>query len=658
MKFLKTLILLTLFAGAAPLGAVVPMDYYNTLVAGDDDPGFKDGAFDDARFNRPCGLAIDEKGSLLYVADQDNNRIRVVYLDENNRVETLAGTGLYSSEDGTLLAASFSHPSAITCLPNNRLAVYESGDQNIRLIDLTAKKVTTLVKDTGLIWNIAYWPEDDSLYLSEPLIGLLKRFSFKTSKLTTVLDNNTNMSMPQALCYYQKKFYLSDGKTSSIYQMSTVTGKDSSEVSIGFTLVSKGEKIQELAGTDDCVYALQAGDVSVAKVLPKYKPVSLISTWGFSIENTNPGYAPFLYLRGDQSMALVASPSENRKFYVSGQNVYDQKILSFKDYHFDEKWFARIKQDVGGVLTDFDYPAEKPKKTFRILVVGSSRVVTAPVVFPGEKLTDEGLDLNDQDFHSLRINTLSKRLELLLNTNAALNDQSEHFEVLTLGHPGMNIQFFHENEIVNIAQKYHVDLVLGLVTPSGEEKFEDYYLKPLNADGIPSDKIDPEFLLKPWKDKIPEGAPERLYQSCLKRKLVQIYSPTQLQFGLFENLLLAGDTEMRDDLIEMIGKPLKFISDKLKAGNGEGAVTPPLCLCFVPGDDARPVGVYESFWQDLSLRQGIKFLDLSRPFDDLKASYFPTSEVCCHRHYTAYGNALIAYLLSYYLPKQNWIPAK
>ncbi|HTA76976.1 MAG TPA: hypothetical protein VK791_07460, partial [bacterium] len=68
--------------------------------------------------------------------------------------------------------------------------------------------------------------------------------------------------------------------------------------------------------------------------------------------------------------------------------------------------------------------------------------------------------------------------------------------------------------------------------------------------------------------------------------------------------------------------------------------------------------VYESFWQDLSQRQGIKLLDLMKPFDDLKSSYYPTSEVCCHRHYTAYGNALIAYLLSYYLPKQNWIPSK
>src|SRR5271154_1068223 len=100
MKCLKITIALLVLGPAWPVGAVTPMEYYNSLVAGNDDAGYRDGAFDDARFNRPCGLAFDETGSRLFVADQNNNRIRVVYLDEDNRVETAAGKGAASDLDG------------------------------------------------------------------------------------------------------------------------------------------------------------------------------------------------------------------------------------------------------------------------------------------------------------------------------------------------------------------------------------------------------------------------------------------------------------------------------------------------------------------------------------------------------------------------------
>jgi hypothetical protein len=203
-----------------------------------------------------------------------------------------------------------------------------------------------------------------------------------------------------------------------------------------------------------------------------------------------------------------------------------------------------------------------------------------------------------------------------------------------------------------------VDLVLGLVTPSGEEKFENYYTRPLDADGVPSGNLDAEFLLKPWKDKIPAGAPARLYENCLKRKLVDEISPTQLQFSLFQDLLLTGDPEIRDDLMEMIGKPLKVISRKLEAFRNPDGQASQFGLFFVPDEDVPSVGVYESFWLDLATRNHFKVLDLTKPYEDLKMSFYPTSESCCHHHYTAYGNGLIAYLLSYYLPKENWVPFK
>jgi hypothetical protein len=108
----------------------------------------------------------------------------------------------------------------------------------------------------------------------------------------------------------------------------------------------------------------------------------------------------------------------------------------------------------------------------------------------------------------------------------------------------------------------------------------------------------------------------------------------------------------------MIAKPLKAIDQKLKTIQLSNGQSPQFCLFFVPSEDARPIGDYESFWTDLSARNNLKYLDLMKPFEDLKTSFYPTSEACCHQHYTAYGNGLIAYLLNYYLPKENWIPSK
>src|SRR6202034_3858977 len=104
---------------------------------------------------------------------------------------------------------------------------------------------------------------------------------------------------------------------------------------------------------------------------------------------------------------------------------------SVKDYNFDSHWFARDSEGENRDLTDFDYPLQKPPQTFRILIVGNSRVVTAPRVPPDDTLGKQ--DLNQHDFQSARVDTFGKRLEFLLNSEAALDDVPEHFEVLVLG---------------------------------------------------------------------------------------------------------------------------------------------------------------------------------------------------------------------------------
>src|SRR5438128_8086909 len=49
-------------------------------IAGDGEPGWKDGAFDKVQFNDPQGMAL--KGETLYVADRKNHIIRALNLKD------------------------------------------------------------------------------------------------------------------------------------------------------------------------------------------------------------------------------------------------------------------------------------------------------------------------------------------------------------------------------------------------------------------------------------------------------------------------------------------------------------------------------------------------------------------------------------------------
>jgi hypothetical protein len=155
-------------AAIVPGWAVTPMEYYNSLVAGGDNAGFRDGAFAQARFNNPSGLCFDDTGNQLFIADSGNQRIRVIYLDRNNDVETLAGTGAAGQMDGPLSSATFNFPTRLAALPENRLAVYDAGSNLIRLIDLKTKNVSTIAKGV-VIWDMVYRPKDNCLYVSEPM---------------------------------------------------------------------------------------------------------------------------------------------------------------------------------------------------------------------------------------------------------------------------------------------------------------------------------------------------------------------------------------------------------------------------------------------------------------------------------------------------------
>jgi len=98
-----------------------------------------------ARFNGPTGLAVTSAGT-IYVADTDNNCIRSI--SAAGVVSTLAGRpGTSGAADGTGTAARFNHPSALLLDSDGLLYVLDTDNQTIRRISDGA--VTTLAGSPG-----------------------------------------------------------------------------------------------------------------------------------------------------------------------------------------------------------------------------------------------------------------------------------------------------------------------------------------------------------------------------------------------------------------------------------------------------------------------------------------------------------------------------
>ena len=98
--------------------------------------GFSDGT--EARFNTPTGLALWH--DKLLVADTGNNRIRVV--EPDGSVWTLAGNGVSDLVNGSLLSASFVHPTGIAVDPDG--TIYVTDGNAVRKIGGVLPIVATL----------------------------------------------------------------------------------------------------------------------------------------------------------------------------------------------------------------------------------------------------------------------------------------------------------------------------------------------------------------------------------------------------------------------------------------------------------------------------------------------------------------------------------
>ncbi len=112
--------------------------------AGSGREGIATGTLDDASFSQPSGLAL--VGDDLYVADAEASAIRRIRIDRGV-VENLVGAGLFEfgDRDGPLAEAQLQHVSGIAALEGGRLAIADTYNNKVKLIDPKSGTVTTVL---------------------------------------------------------------------------------------------------------------------------------------------------------------------------------------------------------------------------------------------------------------------------------------------------------------------------------------------------------------------------------------------------------------------------------------------------------------------------------------------------------------------------------
>jgi len=130
----------------AQLNYATPYTISTLAGSADAGGGFADGAAEDAQFNYPCGVAVDNSGN-VYVADTENQRIRKISTDGN--VATMAGNGsAIGGVDGKGSTATFNDPRGVAVDGSGNVYVADTDNDTIRKIT-PGGEVTTLAGSAG-----------------------------------------------------------------------------------------------------------------------------------------------------------------------------------------------------------------------------------------------------------------------------------------------------------------------------------------------------------------------------------------------------------------------------------------------------------------------------------------------------------------------------
>ena len=142
-----------------------------TVVAGNNGIGSSGdgGAATAAQLNDPTGVAVDAAGN-IYIADSANNRIRKVTAS-NGIITTVAGTGKagFSGDGGSATSAELYEPYGVAVDGNGNIYIADNRNQRIRMVTVSTGNITTVAGNGGVYTDFGSIATNTGLWSPEAL---------------------------------------------------------------------------------------------------------------------------------------------------------------------------------------------------------------------------------------------------------------------------------------------------------------------------------------------------------------------------------------------------------------------------------------------------------------------------------------------------------
>lgn len=199
-----------------------------TTLAGGHGTGAADGRASEARFNGPLGVAVDAQGN-VYVADTYNHRIRRIGVD--GVVTTVAG-GRPGFQDGPAAQARFDTPCGIAVDPDGSLWVADTRNRAIRHIAADGT-VSTLAKseqsdnDAPLRRPLAIVADADAVYVAEASHGRILRYAHYGSLRIVTGDDmgGQRLDQPAGIAIAPSGLVATDATSARVYRIDDSPGE-------------------------------------------------------------------------------------------------------------------------------------------------------------------------------------------------------------------------------------------------------------------------------------------------------------------------------------------------------------------------------------------------------------------------------------------------